>query len=114
MDAIEKAASLSEKIEICNSSFEDLNVKVQTMSFSPIDSEYITMNYLLFRVGRQSKQWVHIVISLFDYDGNIIQIGESVQFELKKRSLPYVGNVFIRLKTSYNQIAKVGVYLQEC
>lgn len=53
------------------------------MSFSPIDSEYITMNYLLFRAGRQSKQWVHVVISLFDYDGKIIQIGESTQFELK-------------------------------
>lgn len=114
MDAIEKAASLSEKIEICTSSFEDLNVKVQTMSFSPIDSEYITMNYLLFHAGRQSKQWVHVVISLFDYDGKIIQIGESVQFELKKRNLPYVGNVLIKLKTPYNKIAKVGVYLQEC
>lgn len=114
MDAIEKAASLSEKIEICTSSFEDLNVKVQTMSFSPIDSEYITMNYLLFRAGRQSKQWVHVVISLFDSYGKIIQIGESVQFELKKRNLPYVGDVFIKLKAPYDQIAKVGVYLQEC
>lgn len=114
MDAVEKAVSLSEKIEICTSSFEDLNVKVQTMSFSPIDSEYITMNYLLFRAGRQSKQWVHVVISLFDYDGKIIQIGESTLFELKKRNLPYVGNVFIRLEMPYDQVAKVGVYLQEC
>ena len=114
MDAVEKAVSLSEKIEICTSSFEDLNVKVQTMSFSPIDSEYNTMNYLLFRAGRQSKQWVHVVISLFDYDGKIIQIEESTQFELKKRNLPYVGNVIIRLKMLYDQVAKVGVYLQEC
>lgn len=114
MDPIEKAAFLSEKIEICDSSFEEFNVKVQTVSFSPIEGEYITLNYLLFRTGRQNKQWVHVIISIFDYNGNIIQIGESIQFELKKRNLPYIGSVIMRIKISYDKIAKIGMYLQEC
>ena len=114
MDAIKKAELLSEKIDVCNPSFEDLNVQVQTISFSPIEDEYITANYLLFRTGRQSKQWVRVVLSLYNFEGKILQIGESVQFELKKRSLPYVGNIIMRLKVPYEQITKVGVYLQEC
>lgn len=113
MNAIEKATSLQKKIEVCQDSFEDLNVKVQSISVAPIECEYITLNYLLFRTGRQNKQLVNIVISICDTNNGILQVEESLQFELKKRSLPYVGKIHARLQYPLDKIAKIGVYLQE-
>lgn len=117
MNAIEKASYLQEKIDICYPSFDEMNVKVQNISISPLESsfgdDYLTINYLLLRTERQIKQQVNVVVSLYDANGNILQIDRSLQFELKKRSLPYVGDIHMRLHYPYDQIAKIGVYLQE-
>lgn len=113
MNPMEKALFLQEKIEICHESFEDLNVKAQNISVSPLEYEYLTINYLLLRIGRQRQQLVNVVISLFDSNEHILQVAESSMFALKKRSLPYVGNVTMRLLYPFEKIAKIGVYLQE-
>lgn len=117
MNAIEKAVYLQNVIDICHPSFEDLNVRVQNISISPVedclDTEYLTVNYLLFRTGRQSKQYVRVFISLYDCKDNILQIQDSLSFALKKRSLPYVGKITMGLKHPVEKIAKIGVYLQE-
>lgn len=117
MNATEKASYLQEKLDICYPSFDEMNVKVQNISIAPLENsfsdDYLTINYLLLRTERQNKQLVNVVVALYDAKGNILQIDRSLQFELKKRSLPYVGDVRMRLQYPYEQIAKIGIYLQE-